>query len=97
MASGYIIAQICVTDAETYPSYVEMVQAIVEKFGGKFLVRGGRNESHEGIPHGDWHVVIRFPSYQAAKDLYHSAGYAEAKALRMSASSSVQTIVEGIG
>ncbi|WP_170476523.1 DUF1330 domain-containing protein [Ruegeria arenilitoris] len=96
MAPGYVIAQICVTDAETYPSYVAMVQPIIKKFGGEFLVRGGRSESYEGTPPGDRHVVIRFPSYQAAKDWYHSEDYEEAKALRMSASSSVQTIVEGI-
>ena len=41
-------------------------------------------------------VVIRFPSYQAAQDWYHSDEYAEAKAIRMSASTSVQTIIEGL-
>ena len=96
MVPGYVIAQIRVTDAETYPTYVAMVQKIIEKFGGEFLVRGGRSESHEGTPHGDRHVVIRFPSFQAAKDWYHSPDYTEAKALRMSVSSSVQTIVEGV-
>ncbi len=96
MAPGYVIAQIKVTDAGTYPSYVAMVEPIIEKFGGRFLVRGGRSESHEGTPPGDRNVVIRFPSFQAAKDWYHSEDYAEAKALRMSASTSVQTIVEGV-
>ena len=96
MAYGYVIAQINVTDAKTYPDYVAMVQPIVEKFGGCFLVRGGRSESHEGTPPGDRNVVIRFPSYAAARDWYYSEDYAEAKALRMSASTSVQTIVEGV-
>ena len=96
MAPGYVIAQIHVTDAAAYPAYVAMVQPIVERFGGEFLVRGGRSESYEGTPAGDRHVVIRFPSYQAAQDWYHSEDYAGAKALRMSASSSVQTIVEGV-
>ena len=40
MAFGYVIAQIKVTDAATYPSYVEMVQPIIEKFGGEFIVVG---------------------------------------------------------
>ena len=34
--------------------------------------------------------------YEAAHNWYHSEEYAEAKALRMSASTSVQTIVEGV-
>lgn len=96
MAFGYVIAQITVTDPKSYPDYVAMVQPIVAKFGGEFLVRGGRSESHEGTPPGDRNVVIRFPSYDAARDWYHSPDYAEAKALRMSASTSVQTIVEGV-
>ena len=96
MAKGYVIAQINVTDTDAYPEYVRMVKPIIEKFGGEFLVRGGRSESFEGVPPGDRNVVIRFPSYEAAEAWYHSEDYAEAKALRMSASTSVQTIVEGV-
>ena len=96
MPYGYVIAQIKVTDPQTYPDYVAQVQPIVEAFGGEFLVRGGRAESYEGTPPGDRNVVIRFPSYEAAQDWYHSDMYAEARALRMAASTSVQTIVEGV-
>jgi len=96
MPYGYVIAQITVTDEKTYPVYVEMVQPIIEKFGGEFLVRGGKSQNYEGTPPGERNVVIRFPSYQAAHDWYHSDDYAEARRLRMSASTSVQTIVEGI-
>ena len=96
MAPGYVIAQINVTDPETYPAYVEMVGPTIEAFGGAFLVRGGRAESYEGTPPGDRNVVIRFPSYEAASAWYHSDVYAEAKSLRQSASTSVQTIVEGV-
>lgn len=96
MPYGYVIAQITVTDPGAYPAYVKMVGPIVAKFGGEFLVRGGRSESHEGTPPGDRNVLIRFPSYDAAREWYHSPDYAEAKALRMSVSSSVQTIVEGV-
>ena len=96
MPYGYVIAQITVTDAEVYPKYVAMVQPIIAKFGGEFLVRGGKSESHEGEPPGERNVVIRFPSYEQAREWYHSPDYAEAKKLRMSASTSVQTIVEGV-
>lgn len=96
MAKGYVIAQINVTDPETYPKYVALVQPTVEAFGGKFIVRGGQAQSYEGTPPGDRNVVIEFPSFQAANDWYHSDIYADAKALRQSASTSVQTIVEGV-
>lgn len=96
MAFGYVIAQISVTDPEAYPAYVAKVLPVVEMFGGEFLVRGGQSESFEGTPPGDRTVVIRFPSYQAARDWYHSDEYAPIKAMRMAASTSVQTIVEGV-
>ena len=96
MAYGYVIAQITVTDPAAYQRYVALVEPIVQKFGGEFLVRGGQSESFEGTPPGDRNVIIRFPSYAAAQKWYGSDDYAEAKALRMSASSSVQTIVEGV-
>ena len=96
MALGYVIAQIKVTDPKTYPSYVAMVQPTIEKFGGEFIVRGGKSVSYEGTPPGERTVIIRFPSYDRAHAWYHSDDYKEAKALRMSASTSVQTIVEGV-
>ena len=96
MAFGYVIAQITVTDPDVYPNYVKLVQPTIEAFGGQFLVRGGRSQSYEGTPPGDRNVVIQFPSYEAAQDWYHSDLYAEARALRQSASTSVQTIVEGL-
>ena len=73
-----------------------MVQPTIEAFGGKFLVRGGKSRSYEGTPPGDRNVVIQFPSYEAANEWYHSEIYAEARSLRQSASTSVQTIVEGV-
>lgn len=96
MPFGYVVAQIAVTDAAAYPAYVEKVGPTVAAFGGEFLVRGGRSVSHEGTPPGDRTVVIRFPSYQAAEDWYASDLYAEARAMRQAASTSVQTIVEGV-
>ena len=96
MAYGYVIAQIHVTDSDSYAGYVKQVQATIDLFGGEFLVRGGKSESFEGTPPGDRNVIIRFPSYQAAQDWYHSEEYAPAKKLRMAASTSVQTIVEGV-
>ena len=93
---GYVLAQINVTGPGTYAGYIKLVLPTIQHFGGEFLVRGGESVSYGGEPHGSRMVVIRFPSYQAAKDWYHSAEYAEAKAIRMSASTSVQTIIEGV-
>lgn len=96
MAYGYVIAQINIHDPEAYATYVKMVQPTLDLFDGQFLVRGGKARSFEGAPPGDRHVIIQFPSYDKAMDWYASDAYAPAKRQRLSASTSVQTIVEGI-
>lgn len=96
MAYGYVIAQIDVTDPAAYAIYVKQVLPTIEVYGGEFLVRGGQSQSFEGEPPGARNVLIRFPSYQSALDWYHSPEYAPVKKLRMEASTSVQTIAEGV-
>ena len=96
MAYGYVIAQISVKDPEAYKEYVAEVTPIVAKFGGEYLIRGGRSETFEGTAPGARTVVIRFPSYQAAQDWYHSPDYAGTRKLRQAASTSVQTLAEGV-
>jgi uncharacterized protein (DUF1330 family) len=69
MPKGYIIGQITVTDPEGYPEYVRRDTPILESHGAKFVIRGGRSEVKEGTA-GDRHVVIEFPSYEAAMAAY---------------------------
>ena len=52
--------------------------------------------NYENQPFGDRNVVIEFPSVQDAQEWYDSDIYAPLKAMRMNASQSVQTIVEGV-
>jgi len=96
MPSGYVVAQINMHNPEIYKSYIELVLPTIEAYGGEFLARGGKSISYEGEPVGDRNVIIRFPSYDAACHWYHSDEYAHAKSIRMSASTSVQTIIEGV-
>jgi len=96
MAYGYVIAQISVKDPEAYREYVAQVTPIVARFGGEYLVRGGKAETVEGAAPGERTVVIRFPSLQAARDWYSSPDYADTKKLRQAASTSVQTLAEGV-
>jgi len=96
MAPGYVIAQISVTDPVAYRDYVAAVTPVVAKFGGEYMVRGGRAETVEGTAPGERTVVIRFPSYQAARDWYFSDDYAGIKKMRQAASTSIQTLAEGV-
>ena len=71
MPKGYWIAHVDVRDAERYPDYVDTARPAFERFGARFLARGGETHGLEGTARGR-NVVIEFPSVQAALDCYHS-------------------------
>jgi uncharacterized protein (DUF1330 family) len=47
---AYLISEIEVTDAPTYQTYVDGVNPVIAKHGGKFIVRGGKTLSVAGDP-----------------------------------------------
>jgi uncharacterized protein (DUF1330 family) len=94
MAKGYWIARIDVQDAETYKSYVSAATPAYQKYGAKFLVRGGRCEAVEG-PGRARNVVIEFESFQIAMDCYRSPEYQAAAGFRRKASMGEILVVEG--
>nr|WP_210257200.1 DUF1330 domain-containing protein [Chelativorans sp. ZYF759] len=84
-----------VTDPDNYPKYIAANAAAFEKYGAKFLVRGGQREIFEG-PAASRLVVIEFDSYQTALDCYHSPEYQAALKLRQQYSNAHFAIVEGV-
>lgn len=73
--AAYVIAGNTVTDAGTMGEYSGLVQATLEPFGGKFLVRGGNFDVVEGAWSAARVVVVEFPSRDHARDWYHSDAY----------------------
>ena len=92
---AYLIANIEVTDPETYREYVRRVPETIAEFGGKYLVRGGEVEGLEG----DWEthrlVMLEFESMERARAWWDSGAYAELKQLRRRSSRSTILLVEG--
>lgn len=95
MPKGYWIAHATVTDPVKYNQYREGVAAPFEKYGATFLVRGGAAEVLEGTSK-ERHIVIEFPSIEAARECFHSPEYQAAKAKRKGASMNDVIIVEGV-
>jgi len=91
---GYWIAMVSITDPERYPDYVAANKAAFDKYGARFLVRGGQASSPEGFA-ADRHVVIEFDSYATALACYDSPEYQAALKLRRSCSTAHFAIVEG--
>ena len=93
MAKGYWVAFADVSDPEGYKAYIAENAEAFRKYGGRFLVRGGKFEAPEGRPRSRT-VVIEFPSYAAALECYRSPEYAKAMALRKGKSVMDLAIVE---
>ncbi len=91
---GYWVGHVDVEDAERYPDYIATATPAYERFGAKFLIRGGAYDAVEGPARGR-HVVIEFPSYQAAIDCYHSPEYTAARQIRQQIARGELLIVEG--
>ena len=94
MAKGYWIARVDVHDPEAYKAYMAANGEPIARFGGRFIVRGGRHEVAEGAARAR-NVVVEFPSYQAAVACFHDSGYQDARALRIPVSEADLIIIEG--
>ena len=94
MKKGYWMVSVNITDPENYPKYIAANKAAFDKYGAKFLARGGRFESPEG-PTGTRNVIIEFESFEQALACYHSPEYQEALKLRLAYSTAHAVIVEG--
>lgn len=93
---AYVLVRSAVGDMEQYKKYVEASSAVAGKFGGRFVVRGGRSVVLEGPAEPRRLVVLEFPSLKHAQDWYHSPEYQSAKALRSGAAVAEFLAVEGV-
>ena len=93
---AYVLAQIEVTNAERYGEYTKLTPAIVAKYGGRFLARGGRTATLEGPPAKGRVAVIEFPSFDAAQRFYDSPEYSAARKVREGAATAQFVAVEGL-
>ena len=78
---GYIVCVYkSISNGEKLKEYAVKAKAAVEKYKGKFLIRGGRSTMNEGeiSPRT---VVIEFPSYDEANSFYNSEEYQNAHSI----------------
>ena len=63
MKKGYWIAKANVVFPEKQQAYGKLAEEVLEKYNGKFIVRGGLQETKEGEDYMR-NVVVEFPSYK---------------------------------
>jgi uncharacterized protein (DUF1330 family) len=93
---AYMLVQVDVTNAQQYGEYTKLSPGIIEKFGGRFLARGGRAATLEGSPAQGRVVVVEFPSFERAQEFYSSQEYQAAKKVRAGAATAQFVLVEGL-
>jgi len=94
--SAYVIVEVNVTDPDRYAEYRKRVPATIEKYGGRFIVRGGAVETKEGGWSPARVVVLEFPSMERARSWYDSPEYAPALAMRLECANAKLILVEGV-
>jgi uncharacterized protein (DUF1330 family) len=94
MAKGYWIGRVDVQNEEGYKAYAAANPAIFKKFGGRYVVRGGKFEGVEGQSRSR-NVVIEFADYATAMACYRSPEYQENITRRQPHSMADLIIVEG--
>lgn len=94
---GYWVARSKINDPVEYKKYTDRVPAIIARFKGRILARGGRFKILEGPQKFERFVVIEFPSLEQAVACHDSPEYQEASAFRKKGGGEVElVIVEGM-
>ena len=91
---GYWVAKANVNSPEKQQDYGKLAEAVLEKYNGRFLIRGGRQETKEGEEYMR-NVVVEFPSYKDAIDAYESKEYQDALKVLDGGAERLYAVVEG--
>jgi uncharacterized protein (DUF1330 family) len=94
MPKAYWIVRVSVRDEKRYPEYLAAARPAFEKFGAKFMVRGGAFETMEGQSR-ERNVVVEFSDRATAMACYQSPEYQSARAIRQASADADFIIVDG--
>jgi len=84
-----------IDNPEKLKEYAVKARPAVEKFSGKFLARGGKNRTTDGIK-SPRTVIVEFANYKTAMECYDSLEYQEAHNILKGHVIRHHQIVEGI-
>src|SRR5258707_1465656 len=94
---AYWIASSRITDPATYKKYTDQVPAILSRYGGKVLARGGRHQIMAGPETFQRYVVIEFPTFEQGVACFESPEYQAAAAFRRNGAGEVETFMVDAG
>ncbi|MFN2098540.1 DUF1330 domain-containing protein [Altererythrobacter sp. MF3-039] len=93
---AYMIVTAKISDRDAFiQGYGSKAGALVEQFGGKYVLRGPGAQLLEGdFGDGASMVISEWPDKEAALEFWNSPEYAEAKALRQDISQCQVLLIE---
>ena len=94
MSALAVIDVVEVRDPQKLTEYAARVPALVDEYGGRYLVRGGEPVAFEGDWKPSFVVVIEFPTREKALAFYEAAEYQPFKSMRQEASTSNIVVVD---
>ncbi|MEN3288560.1 MAG: hypothetical protein V7634_2860 [Bradyrhizobium sp.] len=94
MPKGYWIVRVSVRDEARYPDYLAAAKPAFEKYGARFIVRGGAFDLMEGDAR-ERNVVVEFSDRATAKACYESPEYRAARLIRQRYADADFLIIEG--
>jgi uncharacterized protein (DUF1330 family) len=94
--SAYVIVEIDIVDPAGYEEYKKLAGATVEKYGGKYVIRGGAVETLEGKWKPKRIVVLQFDSMQRAKEWLNCEEYREPRKMRHRTAKTKMIVVESV-
>ena len=92
---GYWNMRVNVNDEASYKEYAKRAKSAIEKFGGKYVVRGGEFSILEGEHNFERNVIVEFESVSKARECYNSKDYQEAKFFRDGKANFNAVVIEG--
>ena len=93
---AYMIVRVNVTDMDRYQQYMKLTPSILEKYGGKFIIRGGEKVILEGPDMPERMVMLKFADVETAKRMYNSPEYQAAVKVREGAAEASFIVMEGL-
>ena len=95
MKKGYIIVRVSIHNHELFQQYPILSTEVMKKYGGKYIIRGGKTEVFEGNWPVDRTTVVEFESFESAKRCYESVEYSQAMKIRQRSSKGDLILIEG--
>lgn len=73
--AAYVVAEVEVHNPDEFEQYSARVVETVERYGGRYLVRGGEAEAFEGTWKPKRLTILEFPTAERLRTWYRSPEY----------------------